>query len=640
MIKIAKIGLIVLAGANCAVLFATPDDPNEVIITAPTGERTVPRRGGDSATFRPTDETRFDATTYYKEDPGIRGSDMMHGFTLPLFRGQDARSTHVFLGDMELVDPYSGYALMEDVDVRAFGEMKIHKGMAPWNIPVTQPGGVVQFVPRAVTRSVVEAGVGQGNITGTKVWGLGLWPVTDDFEARVYASHLASSGNYSYYSDNGTIRNSEDDVVRERSNNDRRSHQVLLDSRLHTGRFSLHLLAWEQSGDQGLPIRMASGDGSARLASETRLGEADLRYAISPEWYISATGGTVETKRKNTDAAHDFTLASARTLTTESLDESLSVGFDAENFSMVVRDKANAVVIHQTSSSATDDFSPKQKGTTLYAGALARPMTRVEVELKAQGESAGSKSSGISTIWKGDAADVWAQIGTMERAPTILENVGDGATILTAQDLRLERGAFGELGLRRRGRRYFNWSGEDALTVWAQRWQERIRILPVSATTFRAVNTGEERFNGADARSLWRVSTWELEVAASMMRATNDRGYLIPRTPLWQGVMSAGYGVWDLVTIRGINRYQGRMYDDYENSLEISDVWIQDLTVDWHDPASLFSVGAGIYNVGNVQSIAVRDVATGQVEGRMAWESYSREPLPGRQWLVKAACRW
>ena len=616
------------------------DDSNEVTITAHSREHLESRRGGESTIIRPSDETRFDTATQYKDDPSIRGVDRGGGFSLPLFRGQDGRFTHIFIDDMELVDPYSGFALMDDIDLRAFGEMRIHKGQSPWNIPVTQPGGVVQFLPRPVVSPSVSGGYSVGDVSGEQVWSLIQKPIEDDFDTRLYASTMMSSGHYSYYSDNGTIRNVDDDAIRRRDNNDRRGHQLFGQAHWHSDRTSLRLLGWEQGSSQGFASGRASGDGNARQKANTRVGELSLRHNATDTLYVSAGAGTVLANRAFQDPGHDISLADKRTLETKSTTESVGIGNDGTQVAWVLRQKFTDVKVRQISSVLSEDFAPKRQLSAIYGGGSIHFSEQWEMELKAEAENTNTHGGGASLFWNAGDFDVWTQVGESERAPSLLENVGNGAEIQSAADLRAENGIFGELGWRKHNAAWHDWRGEQSIAIWGQRWQERIRVLPVSSTAYRAVNTGVERFNGVDFRTAWTIGRAELEGAASMINATNEQGYVVPWVPAWQAVLEASYHFLRNIALRGTDRYQGQMYDDYENTLEIGDVWIQDATIDWNDKASHVSLGGGIYNIGNVQSVAVHDVATGQGDGRMAWQSYGREPLPGRQWIVKLALRF
>lgn len=124
--------------------------PTEIIIEAAPKERREVNRPGQTTVIRPTEETRFDTDSQLKSDPSLSMSNSARssGFSLPLFRGQDARASHVFINDLELQDPFSDLPMIDDIDLRAFGVMTIHKGFAPWNLPIIDPGGVIQFTMR------------------------------------------------------------------------------------------------------------------------------------------------------------------------------------------------------------------------------------------------------------------------------------------------------------------------------------------------------------------------------------------------------------------------------------------------------------------------------------------------------------
>ena len=140
-------------------------------------------------------------------------------------------------------------------------------------------------------------------------------------------------------------------------------------------------------------------------------------------------------------------------------------------------------------------------------------------------------------------------------------------------------------------------------------------------------------------REHWQMTFFDLEGAVAYTQPTNEKGRLIPRVSLWQGVFATGVRVMEDWMLRTTSRYQGPSYDDEENTLEIADVWIHDISIDRYAENSWWAAGASLLNATDVRYVRTTDVATGQGDGRIAWESRQREPLPGRQYVVRLTAK-
>ena len=237
-------------------------DTQEVFIRGAINERRDVNRPGQSVIISPSGETRFDTQNFFKADPSLQmsGNGRTTGFTLPLFRGQDARASHVFVDDMELQDPYSGLPMVDDIDLRAFGGMIIHKGVSPWNVPVLDPGGVIQFSLRT-QRSPLLGGLSYGDVAGSSGWVRSGLQFENNYTVGLYARASQSSGKYSYYSDNNTILNPDDDAVVVRKNNDQKSAQGLTHWGWTGVTSRVRALGWLQESRRGISLGEVSENG-------------------------------------------------------------------------------------------------------------------------------------------------------------------------------------------------------------------------------------------------------------------------------------------------------------------------------------------------------------------------------------------
>ena len=628
----------------------------EVLIEGVMSERREVNRAGQTVVVRPSEETRFDANAHLKSDPSITmsGNVTGGGFSLPLFRGPDARSSHIFVDDMELQDPFTGMPMLDDIDLRAFGTMTIHKGFAPWNLPVLDPGGVVQFTLRQA-RSPLEGGMSFGDVSGTSGWAKTSFSESGH-DAGLYLRRSTTRGDYKYYSDNNTVLNSSDDAIRRRGNNDRSSQQVLGYGTWYGESVSARGLLWGQSSYQGISIGQASGDGSARVKADTGIVTSGVRLPLNDNYAMLLDAGHFQGRRKFSDPGADVGFATKRTLTSQSSRGRISLVSDTKKLSWLASVEEQEAATKLSSTYSEDFYAPSVSSTKLYAGARFRPVSTQTIELKTGAEwsearvknvsGSDQKTSktkptyGRSIGWSrlGDDVFSYAQAGTSARAPSLLERVGNGAEIEGSRDLVEEEARFAEIGSRG------VWTFEDDLTatvnvaLWGRDNARVIRVEKIAATRWRAVNGGPRSFRGVETRVDLGDAVKGLELAASWLKAEQTASHLlVPRVPVWQASGSGRYRFFDSVTVRALSRFIGRMYDDISNTRELGWTLTHDLSADYFTPGSPWKLGVAVINVTNVMSNVVRDTATGQTDGRMAYSGFNSEPLPGRAWAVSVS---
>lgn len=171
--------------------------------------------------------------------------------------------------------------------------------------------------------------------------------------------------------------------------------------------------------------------------------------------------------------------------------------------------------------------------------------------------------------------------------------------------------------------------------LWGRENHEVIRIDKVSATRWRAHNVGQQSYRGVEGRIESGSQRIGLEGALSYLRATQvESGRLVPRVPMWQAVVGPRWVIVDGVTVRGQSRFIGRMYDDTGNTREISWILTHDVSLDWVPHDGHWRWGFMIRNLTDVMSLPLRDVSTGQLDGKMAYSGFNGEPISGRSWTI------
>ena len=652
---ILKVFLTILVTAG-----RTEAQSQEIFIEGALSERRDLTRSGQSVVIRPADETRFDAQTHFKSDPSIALSNAGAGggFSLPLFRGQDARATHVFVDNMELHDPFSGLPMVDDIDLRAFGSMTLHKGFAPWDFAVMDPGGVVQFILRSYP-SKLDVGGAFGDLHGLSGWGR-YASQTDSLSAAGYLRRETSKGDVKYYSDNNTVLNSSDDGLRRRANNDHSSSQILGFVSSDIDDVSGRALIWSQQSANGVPVDRPVGNGSARLKSQTSVASTSLKYPLSEIFTLGISAGYFQGARQFSDPGNDIGFASKRSMTSRSKRLNASLDFSVSRVSSVLLAEQQRVETDITSNYNGDLYSPSATTNKIYFGSRYKLTSTQSLELKvggskshaavrsvggeARGSSRTKPTFGYAIGWDRYETGVlfYAQAGTSMRAPSLLERVGNGADIEGADGLSNEQSRAGEVGAR-----VVLDATDLAATptqavlnfaAWGRDNHEVIRIDRIASNRWRAGNAGRQRFRGFEGRADIGSRLAGLELALSWIKAELlNEHVLVPRVPVWQ---AAGGGRWlvnEWTTLRMLSRFVGRMYDDASNAREVGWTLSHDVMADFSLPSTKAKIGLVLTNVTNIQSTVVRDTVTGQSDGRVPYAGYNGESLAGRSYLISVS---
>lgn len=105
------------------------DEP--IIIRGERKERTEADGPGRGLVFTPKDSSRQDlfnllageSSVNFVETGRVNGS----GFAIPKLRGQGSRSTDIWIDDFLVQDPLTGLPIIDEIDIRAFGVVKLYR---------------------------------------------------------------------------------------------------------------------------------------------------------------------------------------------------------------------------------------------------------------------------------------------------------------------------------------------------------------------------------------------------------------------------------------------------------------------------------------------------------------------------------
>ena len=664
---------------------APPQEPpqaeykgNVVEVWGPRAEITRPQRAGQSVIIRPEDETRFDTREQLRSEANLTLPDTgrinASGFSLPRVRGQDSRFTEVYLDGLKLQDPYLASPVIDDLDLRACGELAIYVGNPPPSLPTISPNGAIAYRLYMPLGRVSQFGLTVGQPYGTAVWALNSYQSEDGSSVRLYARDHWSRGQFLYYDDNATPYNTADDKISEMRHNDRHGVQFLPSfTWQHDGHRISGIGLWDQSSTS-LSARNSSLVSDAHDNSQQRVGR--LSYNYRPEsgnaLWPSVAGMEVARYDDQTTVTDPSgkVLGAAQTnrriLAANNVAGILKWTYAgaAGESAFFLRPEISNTQIHADSGDAID-FNLRRRQESAYVGFdLALPFrTRAEIKASITQLSDGAigqkkmyslqdpspsrnlvlPGTSLGVSWQPGPLILYTQVASVKRAPTLLEQFGDGGLIRESLGLLPETTLHREVG--------WNWrireqaAGVSLIKQWTLRsaifldhTRDRIVLLQSLAQTLKAQNAATTDITGVEIAG--DIAMWDTSITLgyahldALDHSFASRVRIIPGVA--EHVATANLSqIISIATLRWSSRYQSQVWRDSENSIAVPGYLIHDVTIDakWDK----LSFGLGLYNVTDQRRLSIYASDTAANTGATSYSDYAGMPLPGRNWRVSVS---
>lgn len=639
-------------------------------------EKYSPSRGGQSVIIRPQDETQFDTRVHIRDEPSLTVPDTgrinASGFTLPRVRGQDSRFTEIYLDGLKVQDPYVGFPIIDDLDLRACGELQIYIGNPPPSLPTISPNGAIAYRMFTPIGQKHQLGTIVGRPYGHGVWALSQYKSPAKNEARLYLRQHRTDGQYSYHDDRATPYNPSDDKKSVRTNGDRYGAQALPTFAWRWGRHKISGLGLWNQASTGLPARSSDVLSLAREKGHYRVGK--LGYTFEPERTQLLVPQTLRLEAGRYDLRLDTSDPTQAVLgqvqaTSRRLDGHTVAGEanwvesqDRGDSGLFLRAEGNESRIRSSKGNA-NEFSVKRYQNSLYAGLdLHLPfflnlegkasitkqrdtITREQNSLTAAAPDPGSdlilQGSSLGLAWRSDSLTFYSQMAQLKRPPTLLEKFGDGGLIRDNPTLSPEITLHKEVGLH--WRTLFEGSPQDLLSrprlraaLFRDDTRDRIILLPSIAQTMRAQNAIKTEVTGAEAAieiTIYGKTTVTGGYARlfPLDESYSKRSRLIPGVAEHTATSSLNHS-FSWATVRLSSRFQSQVWRDSENTIAIPGYLVHDLTLDstW----KAMAIGIAVYNLTDRNRLDIYGEGPGASRGQTSYSDYAGMPLPGRNWRV------
>lgn len=651
-----------------------------IVVDGPKREVVRPRRAGQGLVIRPEQESRFDFKSQLKGEASIAlpdtGRQTASGFALPRVRGQDARVTEIYLDGQRLQDPYAGFPIVDDLDLRAVGEMAIFLGVPPPDLPTVTPNGVLAYRVRPGMESGVKLGSVYGKPYGLALWGLASAASSGEdlakggglHDLKVYAREHWTRGDFSYYDDNATPYNAADDRFSMRRHADRHARQLLPRWSFDYGNHQWTALGLYNQAQTSLPARMSGVFSDAREYSEQRLGRLAWDYNLLGKNPLLPKVTTLEAAAHQdaislddpTNAVLGIVQKSGRQLASQGVAAAAQweacTDLHASELWLRAENRETSITAGQ---GARREFTVERRQATLYAGADVLWQERLKVEVKHQvarfddqwDVAAGAspelgvepdkhqqrvlKGNTLSLAWLWHKLTLYGQVAKLERPATLLEEFGDGGLVRDNAKLRPEITLHRELGWSHTWAAGSGRSLNVRQAVFVDTTLDRIVMLPSIGQTMRAQNASKTRIDGLELGLDGRYQHSSINISYAKLRpydlSVPQRQRLIAGVA--REVASLGLGQeFGPYTLRWQSRYQTQVWRDLENTIAVPAYTIHDASLDAEVGALAASLA--VINIGNLQRAEIKARGTDANRGYTSYGDFSGMPLPGRQWRL------
>lgn len=562
------------------------------------------------------------------------------GFRLPSIRGHDARNTDVYVGSFRVFDPYSGMGNYSDFDLRAFEGFRVYKGTPPAELSGSTGLAALQFLPaehNASDLTVGSKGSSQSDLRGDVKWDHAWSP---SFETRIFARTAFGPGDFTYYSDNGTPYEEQDDFLTERSDGFYRQNSVMPHFQMYTEDIKLKILGLASDSKYGVPLR-SSLDASDAVARTQRnfLGmSTEGKFGTALKWKVLAS--QLRTNNALLDPkGYVLIVPSKASLSTQtsqiSLDLKTTFPFVNPYLYLGVSNARVDFARRATTRGFSRDSREMSGGVDVQAHEWFRTDLRIgqthfsDNQSNAPAMNRNKLFRSVSTRAGSENAALYVQFAVFDRPPTLLETFGDGIGIEDNFDLNNDKTTHREIGLL---------IGEESsifqseISLFRDSIRDKVAFIPVSGTSERAVNLNDSEITGLEMSFYFEKNPYDAVasyVSMIPLRTYSDQTRTIPRTPTRTTALGFGYSIQQ-VRFGWNARHQSRIFLDEDNALEIPELVVHDISVDgqFRPRFSRLKAGINVTNVFDVKS-STTSARDGRI-GKSAIKDANGLPMSGR----------
>lgn len=270
------------------------DDPGEDFVVEGQGG-TSPDPSGTAASLSviPIDQRLSSADDLASLLDGVPGAVVrrlggLGDFSAVSIRGSSFRQVQVFLDGVPLNPDGAEVVNLAQLPLSMLERVEVYRSNAPPEFGASPLGGVVNLVTRSSKKGQsASVALGQYNTgrVGLSVQETGVLRAMKT-ATLMSADAFVTQGDYAYFSDNGTIYNTDDDSRLQRINNDKGQFNGLGRWELRGDRFRLSVLDSVLIRENGVPGLGTHPAENTRLATRRNLASSQLEW-VGGDWHLA-----------------------------------------------------------------------------------------------------------------------------------------------------------------------------------------------------------------------------------------------------------------------------------------------------------------------------------------------------------------
>ena len=261
-----------------------PVSDEELVVEAAREGQETPNRVSSALAVIPIDDTLAGSTDLGEVLGGSTGAVVrrlggLGDFSAVSLRGSSFRQVQIFLDGLPLNPEGSDAVSLTELPLAALDRVEVYRSNPPPSFGASPVGGVVNLVTRQDSNQrMATLMAGSHGTFKTTLLAQGSESEQDRTSSWLLSSNgFATRGDFEYFSDNGTLYNTQDDAVLARENNDKGQWDGLFRWRTSGPRGSITLLNATLNRQEGVP-----GPGNRR-SLEARLDTLQNLFGIQAE---------------------------------------------------------------------------------------------------------------------------------------------------------------------------------------------------------------------------------------------------------------------------------------------------------------------------------------------------------------------
>jgi hypothetical protein len=562
------------------------------------------------------------------------------GFDFISLRHQDTRYTEIWLDHVLISNPLTNFPFHLGIDLSSLGSLKIHEGPGPLSIQSSSTAGSLElFSKKKNNQSYI--GLMSGNVYGNSLFGhLNL--EFQNAKLSLYLRKHKAKGDYTFYSDNLTPYNTNDDSLKKRQSNSSHSDYGLLRGDYFLNQHSLSLLALSEQSANDLP----APDNKKTFAGTKRSAElARFTYTFNfPRSYLLVSNQFLKSGQSAFDP-NQYIFLNSTNEKNQSITNTSDIGFfhTHENIAFNLRFSSSKSVIDTYSNQKDNHYLRKidqiASGFQMTFENQTSLRSKVSVSQikdalrRSNTDSSFAQDGSASWLFPIGDYSLWMTYAKQDRPPSLLESYGDLFGVSGNLDLKGEKSRLIEAGFN-----FDIFTSKGKICVHQIVTTDKIAFVQSNSRQVKAKNIANTKLDGLSILISEDFDRLSLSQNFYFSKTTNILSKDdLPFTPNLIGALSADFqineGFRSGARIIGKSKFSR---DEANTSTSPESLRVNFfIEFKWQKLESSFSVD----NVFNELSQEIENSASGE-SGTTYVSDYSGYPLPGRQFKLSTLYRF